>query len=160
DRGYINDLILIAAFVLDFLSIHPFSDGNGRMARLLTLLLLYQSGYEVGRYISLEKIVEDTKEQYYDTLYRSSIQWHEGNHDILPWLEYFLNVILRAYQRFEERIGNVEAPKRGWKKEHIKQIIERMPDSFRYSDIAERCPGISRPTISRVLNELGKEGVI
>jgi len=160
DRGYVNDLILIAAFILDFLSIHPFSDGNGRMARLLTLLLLYQSGYEVGRYMSLEKIVEDSKEQYYDTLYRSSIHWHEGTHDILPWLEYFLNVILRAYQRLEERIGSVETPKRGWKKEHIKQIIERMPNSFTYSDIAERCPGISRPTISRVLNELGKEGII
>lgn len=108
DRGYVHDLILIAAFVLDFLIIHPFSDGNGRMARLLTLLLLYQSGYEVGRYMSLEKIVEDSKEHYYDTLYHSSLHWHEGTHDIQPWLEYFLSVILRTYQRLEERIGSLE----------------------------------------------------
>lgn len=160
DKGYVNDLILIAAFVLDFLSIHPFSDGNGRMARLLTLLLLYQSGYEVGRYISLEKNVEDSKEQYYDTLYRSSIHWHQGQHDIKPWLEYFLNVVLKAYQRLEERIGNVETPRRGWKKEHVKQIIMRLPDTFTYADVAERCPGISHSTISRVLNELGKQGFI
>lgn len=160
DRGYLHDLILIAAFVLDFLCVHPFADGNGRMARLLTLLLMYQTGYEVGRYISLEKIVEDTKEQYYDTLYRSSKDWHEGKHDILPWLQYFLSVVLRAYQRLEERIGDVEAPRRGWKKDHIKQIIARLPDSFTYADVAERCPGISRPTISRALSELGKEGVI
>jgi len=79
ERGAINELILIAAFILDFLSIHPFSDGNGRMARLLTLLLLYQCGYEVGRYISLEKVVEETKEQYYETLVQSSVGWHEGN---------------------------------------------------------------------------------
>lgn len=160
DRGYVNDLILIAAFILDFLCIHPFADGNGRMARLLTLLLLYQSGYEVGRYISLEKIVEDTRDQYYDTLYRSSIRWHEGAHNLHPWLEYLLSVILRAYQRFEERIGNVETPRRGWKKDHIRQIIARLPDSFTYADVAERCPGISRPTISRVLSELGREDVI
>lgn len=161
DKGYINDLILIAAFILDFLCIHPFLDGNGRMARLLTLLLLCQSGYEVGRYISLEKIIEDSKIQYYDTLYCSSDGWHDGKHDILPWLEYFLSVVLRAYQRFEERIGNLgEERKKGWKKEHVKQIIARLPNTFTYADVAERCPGISRPTISRVLNELGRDGVI
>ena len=90
DIGNIPDVILIAVFVLDFLSIHPFPDGNGRMARLLTLLLLYQSGYMVERYISLEKIIEETKEQYYDTLYISSQGWHEGNQDLLSWVEYIL----------------------------------------------------------------------
>ena len=97
--GEIEPLVLIAGYVLDFLCIHPFRDGNGRMARLLTLLLLYQSGYEVGRYISLEQIVERTKESYYDTLYRSSAGWHDGHHDLMPWTEYLLGVVvLGAYQ--------------------------------------------------------------
>lgn len=82
--GEIEPLLLIASYVLDFLCIHPFRDGNGRMARLITLWLLYQAGYEVGRYISLEQIVERTKESYYDTLYRSSVGWHEGRHDLMP----------------------------------------------------------------------------
>ena len=90
ELGTINELLLIAAFTLDFLCIHPFSDGNGRMARLLTLLLLYQTGYEVGRYVSLEKVIEETKEQYYETLEQSSVGWHEGEHNLLPWVNYFL----------------------------------------------------------------------
>jgi Fic family protein len=108
DSGDIEPLFLIAAYVLDFLCIHPFSDGNGRLARLLTLLLLYRAGYEVGRYVSLERVVEDTKPGYYDTLYRSSQRWHQGKHDLTPWLEYFLGVMLvGAYQEFERRVGLV-----------------------------------------------------
>src|SRR5439155_10371047 len=87
--GEVDPLLLIPAYILDFLCIHPFTDGNGRMARLLSLLLLYQSGYVVGRYISLERIVEETKESYYDTLRRSSVGWHEGNHTLAPWWDYF-----------------------------------------------------------------------
>ena len=85
----VEPLLLIPTYILDFLCVHPFRDGNGRMARLLTLLLLYQAGYEVGRYISLEQIVERTKESYYDTLYQSSQDWHSAQHTLLPWWEYF-----------------------------------------------------------------------
>ena len=89
-KGDVEKLVLIPVYVLDFLCIHPFLDGNGRMARLLSLLLLYQAGFEVGRYISLEMLVERSKESYYDTLQQSSQGWHEGKHTLLPWTEYFL----------------------------------------------------------------------
>ena len=102
----IEPLLLIPAYVLDFLCIHPFRDGNGRMARLLTLLLLYQAGYEVGRFISLELIVEETKQGYYESLYKSSQDWHAAKHSLLPWWEYFLGVmLLAAYREFESRVG-------------------------------------------------------
>jgi Fic family protein len=108
DSGTVEPLLLIPTYVLDFLCIHPFRDGNGRMARLLTLLLLYRAGYEVGRFISLEQIIERTKESYYDTLYQSSKGWHEGQHSLLPWWEYFLGVmLLSAYKEFEQRVGLV-----------------------------------------------------
>lgn len=155
------DVLLIAAYVLDFLCIHPFADGNGRIARLLTLLLLYQSGYVVGRYISLERVIEDTKEQYYDTLYKSSQGWHEGKHDLLPWFEYFLTMLLEAYQRFEKRVGDVEASmKRGWKKERVIQIVNDFIADFSIADVEELCPGISRALITRVLNEMSRNGDI
>ncbi len=161
DLGKLPDVILIAIFILDFLCIHPFSDGNGRMARLLTLLLLYQGGYTVGRYVSLEKIIEETKEQYYDTLYQSSQGWHAGKQNVLPWVEYFLTVIFRAYRRFEERVGDVEhTQKRGWKQMRVRDVIQDFLADFRVSDVEERCPGISRATITKTLNDLSKEDLI
>lgn len=162
ELGTINELILIAAFTLDFLCIHPFSDGNGRMARLLTLLLLYQTGYEVGRYVSLEKVIEETKEQYYETLEQSSVGWHEGEHNLLPWIDYFLVMLLKSYQRFEERVGQTSDSKRqkGWKAKKVKEVINHMIADFTINDIQERCPGISRPTIQRMLNELGQDNLI
>lgn len=155
----IEPLILTAAFVLDFLCIHPFFDGNGRMARLLTLLMLYKFGYEAGRYISLEKLIEKTKESYYETLYASSIRWHEGEHDILPWTEYFLGIILAAYREFEDRVGNV-ASYRGSKSDRIKEAINHFIAEFTISDIEKACPDISRPTIYRTLKELKDKGLI
>lgn len=162
EKGLINDLILLGAFILDFLSIHPFPDGNGRMARLLTLLLLYHTGYEVGRYISLEKIVEETKDQYYETLQHSSKGWHEGTHDLLPWINYFLVILLKAYQKFEERVGETSDTLRqkGWKAEKVKDVVNHMVADFSFLDLQERCPGISRPTIQRILNELSQSGII
>lgn len=151
-------LLLIPAYVLDFLCIHPFADGNGRMARLLTLLLLYQAGHQVGRYVSLERIVEETKEGYYDTLYRSSVGWHEGQHDLGPWWEYFLGVVLSsAYRRFEERVGHV-SEERGAKRERIVEAVSRLPRTFRFADLEAACPGVSRPTITRALHGLRDEG--
>src|SRR5271168_4773874 len=106
--GAVEPLLLIPAYVLDFLCIHPFLDGNGRTARLLTLLLLYQAGYEVGRFISLEQMVERTKRSYYDTLLASSRGWHEGRHNLVPWWEYFLGVMmLGCYREFEKRVGAI-----------------------------------------------------
>lgn len=161
DSARLPDIILIAAFILDFLCIHPFPDGNGRMARLLTLLLLYQSGYTVGRYISLEKIVEETKEQYDDTLYTSSQGWHKGKQDLIPWTEYFLTVILKAYHRFEERVGDVEhTQKRGWKQQRVRDVIDSFLADFTISDVEERCPGISRALITKTLHDMSKEGMI
>lgn len=161
DRGQVPDVILIAIFVLDFLCIHPFSDGNGRMARLLTLLLLYQGGYTVGRYISLEKIVEETKEQYYDTLHQSSQGWHEGEQNLVPWIGYFLTVVVQAYHRFEERVGDVEYRKeRGWKQKRVRAVIEDFVADFRISDIKDRCPGISHALITKTLDDMTKDGVV
>ncbi|GAB4278097.1 MAG: Fic family protein [Coriobacteriia bacterium] len=159
DSEHVDALILIPAFVLDFLCIHPFRDGNGRVSRLLTLMLLYQSGYEVGRYVSLDRLVEDTKESYYDALERSSYDWHEGEHDLRPWLDYFLGILLAAYREFEDRVGHVTRG-RGAKREMVLECIRHLPPVFRYADIARACPGISRPTIVRVLGELRDNGEI
>lgn len=150
-------LLLIPAYVLDFLCVHPFRDGNGRMARLLTLLLLHRAGYEVGRYISLERLFEQTKESYYDTLYQSSQGWHESQHSLLPWWEYFTGVILAAYREFESRVGVVTTGK-GAKREQVLETIARLPDRFKVGEIIRACPGVSQPTIRRVLDELRESG--
>jgi Fic family protein len=158
DEGRIDPLLLIPAYVLDFLCIHPFLDGNGRMSRLLTLLLLYQAGYEVGRYISLELVVEKTRESYYDALYRSSQGWHEGTHSLGPWWEYFLGVMLRAsYREFEQRVG-VITTSRGAKRLMIVDVVRRLPEEFHFAEVERACPGVSRPTINRALSDLRKAG--
>lgn len=152
-------LILIPAIILDFLCIHPFRDGNGRTARLLTLLLLYRHDYHVGRYISLERIFEESKETYYETLEKSSQGWHTGQHDIMPWMNYFWGVILRAYKEFEMRVGTVTTGK-GSKAHHIRRTIENMVGPFAISDIERACPSVSRDTVRLVLRQLRDEGVI
>lgn len=160
ERGHVDKLLLIPTYVLDFLCIHPFLDGNGRMARLLSLLLLYKAGYEVGRYISLEQVVEDTKEGYYDTLFRSSQNWHEGHHDLRPFWDYFLGVVLlESYRRFEDRVGGITNG-RGAKADMIRAAVHHLPGQFRYADVQRACPGVSRPTITRALNKLKDEGAI
>jgi Fic family protein len=157
--GEVEPLLLIPSYVLDFLCIHPFDDGNGRMARLLTLLLLYRAGYDVGRYISLEGIVERTRDGYYDTLLESSQGWHEDRHSLVPWWEYFLGVmLLGAYRDFEERVGELSAT-RGAKSQLVVTTIERLPRRFRVSDVERACP-VSRPTINRVLADLRRSGRI
>ena len=158
DAGRIDHLLLIPAYVLDFLCIHPFADGNGRMARLIALWLLYRAGMEVGRYISLEKIVEETREGYYDSLYASSQGWHEGRHTLGPWWEYFLGVmLLGAYREFEQRTG-IMTTARGAKTEQVLISFEKLPQRFRYADLAAACPNVSRPTIKRVLGKLRDQG--
>lgn len=158
DERRFDPVLLIPAYILDFLCIHPFHDGNGRMARLLTLLLLYHAGYEVGRYVSLEMVVEQTKEGYYDSLYRSSQGWHEGAHSLVPWWEYFLGVMLRsAYAEFERRVG-VVTTSRGAKRQMIVDAVQRLPDEFQFADVERTCPRISRPTINRALSEMRQSG--
>jgi Fic family protein len=158
-EGLVDRLLLIAAYVLDFLCIHPFPDGNGRMARLLTLLLLYQAGYEVGRFISLERIVEDTREGYYDSLQRSSAGWHEGEHDLLPWTEYFLGISLAAYREFEERAGNLPSA-RGAKTGMVLDAVRDLPATFRMADVERQCPTVTRDMIRVVLRGLKKRGLL
>lgn len=152
-------LMVVPLAVLDFLCIHPFDDGNGRMARLLTLQLLYRSGYDVGRYISLERIIEESKETYYETLEASSRGWHEGRADVFPWMHYFWGVLLRAYREFEERVGTLRSG-RGSKSDLVVQAVERRMGSFAISDIEADCPGVTRDWIRVVLRRMRDAGTI
>jgi Fic family protein len=156
DNTETDHLLLIATFILDFECVHPFKDGNGRIGRLLTLLLLYQAGYEVGRYISLERIVEESKETYYDALYKSSQGWHESKHDLRPWWNYFLGMLLAAYKEFEDRVGTITSA-RGAKRKMVQSAIERLPERFTIGDLKRACPGVSYPTLQRALADLRKE---
>lgn len=153
NKQEIHQLILIPLYVLDFLCVHPFLDGNGRMARLLTVLLLYHSDYEVGRYISLERIVETSKSSYYDTLYKSSQNWHEGQHNFLPWVEYLLGTILSAYKEFEQRVTSVSNT-HGSKTDIIINAIDNFIGNFTMSDIEKACPDVSHDLIKKVLKQL------
>ena len=146
-------LYAVACFVLDFLSIHPFRDGNGRVSRLLTLLALYQHGFTVGKYISLERVVEQSKETYYETLNKSSQKWHEAKHNVMPWFNYFLGTVLGAYKEFEERAQNIK-PGRGVKTQIVTLAIERQVGEFAISEIERECSGVSRPMIRVILEDL------
>jgi Fic family protein len=159
DQHLADPLVLVPLVVLDFLSIHPFPDGNGRMARLLTLQLLYHFDYAVGRFISLERIFEESKESYYETLEASSQGWHEGEHNIAPWLDYFWGALLRAYKEFEERVGTIERG-RGAKGDRVRAEILKRQLPFSITDIEEACPGISRDTVRMVLRAMKAEGLI
>ncbi|MFH1476820.1 MAG: Fic family protein [Verrucomicrobiota bacterium] len=150
DAGKTEPLLLIASFVLDFECIHPFWDGNGRIGRLLTLLLLYQAGYEVGRYISLERVIEESKETYYEALLKSSQGWHEAKHDLRPWWEYFFSSLIAAYNEFEDRVGTI-TKQRGAKQEMVENAILRLPFRFRFADVQKACPDVSYPTLKRAL---------
>lgn len=158
-QNKIEPLLAVASFILDFECIHPFKDGNGRIGRLLNLLLLYDIGYEVGRFISLERIIEESKEAYYDALYKSSHKWHEGEHDLIPWWNYFLSTLIAAYKEFEQRVGKITTIK-GAKREMVFTAIEKLPDEFSFSDVLRACPGISFATLKRSLQQLKKEKVI
>ncbi len=159
DRQLADPLVLVPLAILDFLCIHPFPDGNGRMARLLTLQLLYHFDYAVGRYISLERIFEETKESYYETLEASSQGWHEARHDIEPWVTYFWGTLLRAYGEFEARVGAVTKG-RGSKGERVRAEALRRGQPFAISDIEQACPGVSRDMVRVVLRGLKADGLI
>ena len=146
-------LILIPVLIHDFLCIHPFDDGNGRMSRLLTLLLLYKFGYFVGRYISIEMLIEESKESYYEELKRSSEKWHTGENDEIPFIRYMLGVLLKAYEECDDRfnfIGNEKLTS----PERVLSVIQRSLEPLSKKDIMILCPDISQRTIERALKEL------
>ncbi len=154
-----DPLLLIPMFILDFLCIHPFNDGNGRMSRLLTLLLLYRSGYIVGKYISIEKLITDSKETYYEALQASSYEWHEGTNDYLPFVRYMLGVIAAAYREFSNRVKLLSTG--GFTKaERIRELIKEHIGRITKAEIMELCPDISQATIQRTLSELLADGEI
>lgn len=157
DQLQVTPLLATACLILDFLCIHPFRDGNGRIARLLTLLAWYHHGHKVGRYISHERIVEQTKEDYYEALRASSAGWHEGKHDIMPWFTYLLSVWRRAYREFEERAER-QRPKRGAKTEMVEYALETMIGPFGIADVERICPNVSRDTIRLVMNRWRDQG--
>ena len=160
ERGEHHPLLLIGAYVFDFLAIHPFRDGNGRMARLLTLLLLYQAGYEVGRFISLERLVSDTRETYYEALQAAGHGWHEDGHDIWPWLEYLLGVLMAAYDEFERRVGLV-GEGRGAKSAAIATFVRSgLSGEFTIAEVRDAVPGASDSLIGKALAQLRDEGAI
>jgi len=159
DKSRIDPLLLIPRFVLDFLCIHPFTDGNGRISRLLSLLLLYRSGYLVGKYISLEKIIEDTKETYYEVLEECSASWLEGKNKILPFVIYFLEVLLKAYRDFEERVS-LMSDKRLSKPERVRALFAGALGRLTKQDILDRLPDTSVSTVETALAMLLKEGFI
>ena len=156
-RSVHDDLVLIAAFILDFLSIHPFVDGNGRIARLLTTLLLYQSDFTLARYVSVERIVEETKESYYAAMRASSEGWHEGNHSLVPWTGYFFGVVLAAYRELDQKLGVADLPT---KSDRVRLAVAQLPDAFSVAEVQRACPGVSRPTIKLALRQLREEGAI
>ena len=155
----VHPLILLAAFNLDFLCIHPFRDGNGRVSRLLLLLQCYHLGYEAGRYISIERLIEENKERYYQTLEESSQGWHECRHDPWPYLTYVLFILKEAYKNFEERLGRTETP-RGEKTAVVLRAIRGSQGPFRVADIQAKCPGVSVDLIRRTLKKLRAQGEV
>lgn len=150
DDRWVHPLIAMAAFNLDFLCIHPFRDGNGRVSRLALLLQCYQLGYEAGRYISLERLIEENKDRYYETLEQSSQGWHERKHDPWPYINYVLSILKMAYREFAERVGEVKAP-RGSKTDLVLAALNRFEGEFTVSQLEQACPGVSRDMIRRVL---------
>lgn len=160
-KQIVDPLILIPCFILDFLCIHPFNDGNGRMSRLLTILLLYQSGYEIGRYISIEKAIADTKEAYYDSLMRSDIDWHTKENDPTHFIKYMLGIILFCYRDFETRIETVN--KGGAKStsyDIVKAYTQRTIGKFTKQDALENCPSLGSSSVESALKKLVEDGTL
>ena len=161
DEGVVDTLILIPCFVLDFLCIHPFNDGNGRMSRLLTLLLLYKAGYVVGQFISIEKAIADTKESYYDTLAISDARWHEDENDPKEFIKYMLGVILSCYREFEDRVGF--AWKSGAKSNSydiVKQFALTKIGTFTKQEALTACPSLGSSSVEAALKKLVSDGTI
>jgi len=155
----IEELILIPMVILDFLCIHPFNDGNGRMSRLLTLLLLQKHDYTIGKYISIERLIEKTKETYYDSLQASNNNWHDNENDYEPFIRYFLGILIKAYGELEDRIDDI-SKKKATKTDRVTNIVFSKMGKFTKKDILDEGYDISKITVERTLNALLKEGKI
>lgn len=155
----IHPLVAMGGFNLDFLCIHPFRDGNGRVSRLLLLLQCYHLGIEVGRYISLERLIEQNKEDYYQTLEKSSAGWHEGRHDPWPYVNHLLFILKEAYKELERRVGDTAEP-RGAKGGMVRECIAEIKGQFTLRELERKCPAVSRDMIRRVLRDMAKEGLV
>lgn len=149
-----HPLLLVSALILDFLAIHPFADGNGRLARLITTYELLSQGYGVVRYVSVEQRIYESKNSYYSSLYRSQQGWHEDQHSIWPWASYLARVLADAYEIFERRVAT-ESQTSGSKQERVRDyVLRQSPSEFRKRDVERALPGVSQATIRLVLNEL------
>ena len=158
NNNLLPELICVANFILDFLCIHPFRDGNGRVSRLLTLLLLHQHGYEVGKYISLEKLIEESKENYYRVLKEASMGWHEQKFNLLSWWNYFLGIIKSAYQELKDKVEFTGGSDN--KSSVLKQSILNFEGHFSISDVINLHPLINRELIKKVLSKMKNEKLI
>lgn len=158
DKGEVSPLILIPIFIHDFLCIHPFNDGNGRMSRLLTTLLLYKLGYVVGRYISLEEKIEKTKSNYYLALGKSGINWHENSEDPTYFIKYILAIILAAYRDFENRVNIFDTKLSAL--DQVSNAIDKKIGKFTKSEIMELAPEISKSSVEKSLKELLEKDII
>jgi Fic family protein len=158
-RASQHPLLLIAGFVLDFTVIHPFADGNGRLSRLLTNFMLDRAGYDVGRYVSVERQIEQTKERYYDALLASTHGWHDNAHDVWPWTSYFVEILSKAYESFGAHAD--EERSHGSKQERVRDHLERHgAKEFTLSDLRRALPGISDATLRLVLRNLRDQGLV
>lgn len=157
-RRQLPDLLVIANFIFDFLCIHPFRDGNGRVSRLLTLACLYQVNFQVGRYISLERIIEDSKIDYYDVLQKSSQNWHTDQHDLLPWWSFFLSHLSTAYQELKDRVEL--SPRGDTKTNMVRQLISDQVGEFKISDLLNLAPSLDREIVKKALARMKKERLI
>lgn len=158
DACEVDPLILIPAFIVDFLCVHPFYDGNGRMSRLLTTLLLYRAGYVVGKYVSLESKIEKTKESYYKALEKSDINWNREENDITPFIKYILGTVLAAYRDFEQRVILVEDKSSAI--DLVRNAVNNTIGKFTKSDIMELVPSVGKTSVENSLKILIEEGVI
>jgi Fic family protein len=155
----ITPLVAIPIFIHDFLCIHPFNDGNGRISRLLTLLALYKSGFLIGRYISIEKIMEQTKPNYYSSLQSASNGWNEDNDNPEAFIKYMLQVLLKAYKELDDRVLTV-IEQNMTKAEQVKNVISKLYGKITKKQIMELLPHISEITVKTTLAKLSKEGFI
>jgi Fic family protein len=158
-EDFIEPLLIIPIFILDFLCIHPFNDGNGRMSRLLTLLLLYKNDFFIGKYISIEKMIEKTKDNYYSSLKNSSTNWHENKNDVMPFVKYFLQIIIACYRDFEEKVLIIEDRELN-KTKQVESLINSHYGKLTKNEIAKMIPDVSVKLIERTLNNLLKENKI
>lgn len=159
DDARFDPLMLIPMFIFDFLCIHPFHDGNGRMSRLLTLLLLYRAGFLVGKYISIEMLIEESKSNYYEALQESSVHWHENGCDMSPYVEYTLGIILKAYRELESRVEGLVSARMS-KADRIRAVVNATLGRVTKRDILVKCPDISTAMVELTLKSLLDEGVI